>query len=359
MAQQNRDTAVRPIARGSLTAVRWAAFGSAVAAGLAIGAGTLPNALATGGVNIAIAVAAAIVATVGMSVGWHIVLGFAAHAREPHERSLALGFGGALSMIGVALSGWYLASVLAGPVALQSYQRGFLDQLNGALERVAANAAVDQSIVDALDTAGANLNALASAEESAGVVSGRARCGVVCLGIKNAATGMTAKAEALTRQQRGRTEALARARDALGAAIRDVAANDAVGFEENAQQAAASITAAANMRLVVPDLGAGLDLTHARQQIGQSMRDIGAVVEDSNTRRRTIVVPVYQPIDAKGAIMARPQPLAWIAAIVIELLPLLLLGLLLTIWRDPEDASSEMQAEVQPLRPRAILTPAE
>jgi len=358
MAQ--KDQALRrPTSRDSLTAVRWAGFASSIAAGVAIGAGTLPNALAAGGVNVAVAAGAAVVATVGLAVGWHTVLAFAAHAREPHERSLALGFGSAFAIIGVALSGWYLASVLAGPVALQSYQRAFLDQLNGALENVAANIAIDNSIVGALDTAGTNLNALSSAEGTGGVVTGRSGCGVVCLGIKNAATGMTAKAAALTGQQRERTEALARARDALSAAVRDVAANDAASLEDNAQRAAALINTAANMRLAIPDLGAGLDLSHARQQIAGSIRDIGAVVEDANSRRRAVAIPVYQPIDAKSAIVAKPQPLAWLAATVIELLPLLLLGLLLTIWRDPEEASPETQAEVQPLRPRHALTPAE
>jgi hypothetical protein len=50
-----------------------------------------------------------------------------------------------------------------------------------------------------------------------------------------------------------------------------------------------------------------------------------------------IDIPAYEPLDAKNAILIHPQPLPWVVAIVVELLPLLFLGLMLALWRDPED----------------------
>jgi hypothetical protein len=52
--------------------------------------------------------------------------------------------------------------------------------------------------------------------------------------------------------------------------------------------------------------------------------------------------------------------LAWVVAIVIEILPLVMLGLLLALWRD-----EETQSEAEPLqsferpRPRVLSVPAE
>jgi hypothetical protein len=347
----------RPTSIRNVALARWVAGASAVAAGAAIGAGTLPDAIAAGGASIVIPIFVVVVVVLGLSAGWHMLMGYAAHTREAHERSLALGFGSGLTIIGAACSGWFLAALIGGHGALQSHQHAFVDRLKSAYEIVAANTAVDGNIRGAVDTAAANLDTLANAEGSTGVYTGKVGCKVVCLTLRNAAAGFATKGAVLSKGERARNETLARARNAIGDAIRDIAANDTERFEQDVANAAAGINAAANQRLVVPDLGIGIDIDHARQPILRAINDVSAVVEDANSRRRPVVVPAYQPIDTKTAIITNPQPLAWIAAMVIELLPLIFLGLLLTIWRDPEE---EAPAEaVAPFRPRPNLTAAE
>ena len=92
-------------------------------------------------------------------------------------------------------------------------------------------------------------------------------------------------------------------------------------------------------------LGNGLATNQARAVIDEAVNNVHSAALVISKQRRTVDIPVYEPIDAKHAILSHPQPLAWVVAIVIEILPLVMLGLLLALWRD-----EEKQPEAEPMQ---------
>jgi hypothetical protein len=327
----------RPIAKNYIGLARSVGFAAGVSAGASFGVGTMPDALAAGGLNIALPIIGALVLMIGLGAFWHNLYHYAAHARETHERSIALGFGGGGFLIGASCTAWFLAGILGGPSALNEYKHGYVARDQAAIELASADAALDDNVVVALKTAENNLDATASGECDSGVVSGRRGKGVICAALKNSAGGMTALRGSLAKQQQERDNALSRARDALTDAVRDISTGDDTAFRDDAARAVAETRAGAKIRLGVASLNIGIAApAEALHTIDETASGIAAVMADINMRRRAVTVPDYQPIDAKKAMLTNPQPLAWLAALVIEALPLLMLGLLLTIWRDEE-----------------------
>ena len=352
----------RPTSRTHLTLARVAALATSCAAAFAVGLGISAEAFASGGGYIALPfVAAAVVATL-LSAGWHVALGYAAHTREAYERAIAFGFGVALFLIGVGCSGWFLASMLGGNAALQTQQHDYLDRLTAAMNVAATNAASERNIISALDSAASNLDKTANAEGSNGIVSGKIGQKVVYTALKNAAASMASMRAALGSKGEERDDLLARARDAIREALRASTSHDAMLFQENTTNAANAIAAANAIRFApsLAGLGNGLATNQARSVIDESVNNVHSAALAISRQRRVVDIPVYEPIDAKHAILSHPQPLAWVVAIVIEILPLVMLGLLLALWRD-----EEKQSEVEPMqsferpRPRVMPVPAE
>lgn len=359
MAHERFQTA-RPTSQTHLTLARVAALATSCAAAFAVGLGIFPEAWANGGGYVALPFVAAAVVAILLSSGWHVALGYAAHAREPHEKATAFGFGVVLFLVGVGCSAWFLASMLGGNAALQAQQHDYLDRLTAAVNVAAANAASERNILSALDGAAGNLDRTARAEGSTGIVSGRIGQSVVYTALKNAAATMAAMNMSLNTKGEEREDLLARAREHIQEAQRASAARDLTLFQESAASAASEIAAANAIRFapMLTGLGNGLAPNQARGVIDEAVSNVQSAALAISRQRRVVDIPAYEAIDAKHAILSHPQPLAWVVAIVIELLPLVLFGLLLALWRDPEELS-EAQAEVQPLRPRSVLTPAE
>jgi hypothetical protein len=216
--------------------------------------------------------------------------------------------------------------------------------------------------VSALDSAASNLDKTANAEGSNGIVSGRVGQKVVYTALKNAAASMASMRAALGAKGEERDDLLARARDAIREALRASAAHDTTLFQESTANAVSAIAAANAIRFApgLAGLGNGLAPNYARGVIDESVSNVHSAALVISKQRRTVDIPVYAPTDAKHAILSHPQPLAWVVAIVIEILPLVMLGLLLALWRD-----EEKQAEAEPLqnferpRPRVMTVPAE
>ena len=354
--RNKRPEPPRPIAKRALKPARWAAGASAAATGFAVGLGIFPDAWATGGLHMAVPLVLAAVVTIGLCSAWHMLLGYAAYSHEHHERSIALAFGVALFIVGAGCSGWFAASLIGGHAALQSYRFGYVERLKVVADQITGNATLEAALIGALDTASGNLAALAEGEGNAGLLSGRAGRKLVYLTLKNASASFAAKSKVLSTEQASRAESISLARDFINDAVKDAAAGNAQRFEENTTRAATNLGAAANIRLSVADLGIGLALNFARQPIEQAVKDVAAVMGEINNRRQKVDVPTYQPIDAKTAVVVNPQALPWIAAIVIELLPLIFLGLLLTIWRDEADDDDDQAPPAVAYEPRARPT---
>ncbi len=350
--------ATRPTSRTHLTLARVAALATSCAAAFAVGLGIAPDAFASGGAYIALPFVAAAVVAILLTAGWHVALGYAAHTRELHERALAFGFGVVLFLIGVGCSGWFLASMLGGNAALQAQQHDYLDRLTAAMNVAAANAASERNILSAVDSAASNLDKTAIAEGTNGIISGKVGQKVVYTALKNAAASMASMRAALEAKGEERDDLLNRVRDEIREAQRASAGHDAALFQESTANAANAIAAANAIRFApgLAGLGNGLATNQARGVIDESVSNVRSAALVISKQRRSVDIPVYEPIDAKHAILTHPQPLAWLVAIVIEILPLVMLGLLLALWRD-----EEKQVEAEPMqsfeRPRLHVMP--
>lgn len=359
---QERPESLRPTSQTHLTLARVAALATSCAAAFAVGLGISGEAFANGGAYIVLPFVAAVVVAILLSAGWHVALGYAAHTREPYEKAIGFGFGVALFLVGVGCSGWFLASMLGGNAALQAHQHEYLQRLTAAVNIAAANTASDRNILSALDSAASNLDKTANAEGSTGIVSGRIGQKVIYTALKNAAGSMVSMRVALLNKGEERDEFLVRARDHIREAQRAIAAHDATLFQESAANAVSAIAAANAIRFApsLAGLGNGLAPTHARGVIDDAVTNVHATALAISKQRQLVDLPVYAPIDGKHAILSHPQPLAWIVAIVIEILPLVMLGLLLALWRDDQN-----QPEAEPMqsfersRPRVMPLPAE
>jgi hypothetical protein len=299
----------------------------------------MPDARATGGLYMAVPIIVAAVVTIGLGVGWNKLFGYTAHARETHERSIAFGFGVALFLIGAGCSGWFLASLIGGNAALRDYELDYVQRLNAAADTASKNVADEADIVSAWNVAATNLSTAGTSECSDGGPSGKRGKGVVCIGLRDLATGMASVSAGLVKQQQDREDALARSRESLEDARRDIAAYDAAKFQEDAARAATEVHAAAKAHLSLSGLNMGITVpADAQPAINQATTAMTTMMSDINSHRRVVEVPDYQPVDTKKAMLTNPQPLAWLAAIVVETLPLIGLGLLLVMWRDEEDS---------------------
>jgi hypothetical protein len=340
---QNSPGDVRPTARQYRPLGRAVALGSAFSGGLALAIGVWPDAAARGGATVVIPIVLAIVVTVGLAGAWHVLIGYAADAREAHEHSMAAGFAGAFAVIGIGCSAWFLATLLGGLPALQAYQLEQIDRFNRAAATIVANAEVETSILEAVGGAAGALGNTAADEARIGIVGGKAGKGVVYATVNGAAKSFAGKAAALQKQNHDRDEALGRYREAISAAEQASDDHDDTAFQDNMTRAAGELTNAASIHLSVTDLGSGLETQYAESVIRRAIGDVSAVTDDAAKRLRRVDVPHYTPITERQAIISNPQPLAWIAAIVIELIPALFVGLLLTMWRDEEPQSGEIR----------------
>jgi hypothetical protein len=352
----------RPTAYQHLTLARVAALATSFAAAFAVGLGISAEAFASGGGYIALPFVAAAVVAILLSASWHVTLGYAASAREVHERAIAFGFGVALFLIGVGCSAWFLASMLGGNAALQTQQHEHLARLTAAMDIAAANAASERNILSALDSAASNLDKTANAEGANGIISGKVGQKVVFTALKNAAASMASMRAALEAKGQERDELLNRARDEIQEATRASAAHDIAKFQESTANAANAIAAANAIRFApsLAGLGNGLATSQARAVIDEALNNVRSTALVISKQRRSVDIPVYEPIDAKHAILSHPQPLAWVVAIVIEILPLVMLGLLLALWRDEEkQADAEPMQSFERPRPRVMPVAAE
>lgn len=328
----------RPTAQKYLTLARVVGLGTSCAAAFSVGLGIWPEAMASGGANVALPFVAGAVISILLTAGWHVALGYAAHAGVLHEKAIAAGFGVALFLIGIGCSGWFMASMLAGHAAIQAHQHEYLRRLAAAADIAAANAAAERNLISSINSAGSNLAKTANAEGTAGIVSGKVGQNVVWNALKNAAEAFSRAAVDLDGKREERDDILSRAREDIRDAQRASTAHDDAAFQERVTDAAAQIAAANAIRFApnITGLGNGFAPGHARSVIDETVRNVQADALAISKQRRAVEIPGYESMDAKRAILSYPQPLAWIVATVIELLPLLMLGLMLALWRDAE-----------------------
>ena len=330
----------KPTSQGNALALaRCVSIACSVACGVAVFLGIFPQTGSNAGaLGYVLPFIAPPILAFGMAAAWHTTYGVAAHATELHRQVIALAFGAGLFLVGCFTSAWFLAAKIGGAGAIEAYQHQAVERLKFAGEAVAGNASVDSALLAAIEHGGDALRIAAVSEDKAGIVArGKTGKGVAFRGLNDAAESMAKIASDMRQQAGTRGDLLTAAQIAMSEAERDAATGDAAGFEQAFAKASENLNAADKIRLsaAASSLGIGWAVDRsAAPHINATLQEIEKVRQLSNASRRAIAIPVYTAIDDRQAILNAPQPLAWIAAVMIEALPLAMLGLLLLLWRE-------------------------
>lgn len=285
---------------------------------------------------------------------WHGLLGAAADAKTIGQGSIFFALGTAVCGIAIGVSALPLAATVGGPAALQTHQYEHINVLNVALDAAASNATNDQGILTAVVGAAENIWSTSKAEGDNGVVTAKPGEKTVWATLRAAAGSFDQMTKTLTGIGNDRNTLISRAREDVTAANAAISAHDSNAFEENARSAAANIVAANAITYAHNLAGFGNGLPPngtAGPIIDKAVRNIQSSATTISKQRRTVSVPPYVPLDYRAAMIANPQPFAWIAAISIEILPMILMGLLLALPREPQPAEPEEPTPMLALSP--------
>jgi hypothetical protein len=329
----------KPTSQGNALALaRCVSIGCSAACGVAVFLGIFPQGGNASVLSYVLPFIAPPILAFGMAAAWHVVHGVGAHATELHRQVIALAFGAGLFLVGCFTSAWFLAAKIGGAGAIEAYQHQAIERLKRAGEVVAGNASADTALLAAVEHGGDALRIAAVSEDKTGVVArGKIGKGVAFRGLSDAAESMAKVASDMRQQAGTRGDLLTAAQTVMSEAERDAATGDAAGFEQAFAKASETLNAVEKIRLsaAASSLGIGWAVDRsAAPHVNATLQEIEKVRQLSNSNRRAIAIPVYTAIDDRQAILNAPQPLAWIAAVMIEALPLAMLGLLLLLWRE-------------------------
>ena len=116
-------------------------------------------------------------------------------------------------------------------------------------------------------------------------------------------------------------------------AARAISEHDSSMFRKSVSRAAALLADADSIRL--SSAVAGMSLGSAPGDAGNAIlttqSGIGDKADEIEAELLAVSIPIYVPMDAKTAVTTYPAPLPWLMAILLECLPLLMLGLLLAL----------------------------
>lgn len=315
-----------------LPLARIVGIGVALSAGLAVCLGSYSDIVASDGpANFILPFVIAIVVAGGLAAGWHVAFGMAAQAETGQEKAVAAIIGAGLVVIGTATSAWFLAGKIGGTAAIQAHQSAHIRELQKTEELVASNAAKDAEVLRAAEIGATGLDAKAEGEGNFGVVSGKAGFKGIYQVLKSAANALHGSHRDLRGLNDKRSRFLLEARQEIERAVRAIADHDAASFKEAAGRAAAKIADAGRIRLsgVAGSISIAATSGPAGQEIRSATDALTVVARNVEAQLRPVSIPVYQPVDAKTAVTLYPQPLTWLMAILIECLPLIMLGLLI------------------------------
>lgn len=335
----------RPTSKLGLPLARWVGILVAIATGVAVGLGIYPDAKESPGtLNVLVPFIVAPVLAFGLGAAWHFVLGLAAHASDSPKKGLTAALGFALFIVGCGTSAWFLCTILGGATALQSYQHEYLQKLKDEKERVTRNAASERALVGAIGSGAVAINTIAKSEAASGVVSGKTGKSVVFRALKDTADSLATKETKLERLAREREDHLSNAQRFLIDATRAIGTRNATLFRESSEHAANEVRAADKINLAIEVTGLAIGNLleeHSRALVKGTFGDIANVARLVSESHLEVSVPDYLPISPKEAVVAQPPALAWIAAVLIEALPLIMLGVMLVLWREPHDDDTE------------------
>lgn len=320
---------------------------AAVAVGLAVWTG-LATALAQESlaVRILVPLAASVTLTTLLAGSWHILLGAAATARGG-RLAVVLGLGAALVALAIATSSWWLATALGGGAALRHHRAAAVAVLEATGRAVLDAATPELQLLRQVEAAAEGYGALAAREAEGGVRTGRKGRGPVARELEDVAAAFAAQAAAM-RELAGQREARLAA---MAAALRRaVAAEEETAFVTALAEAHALVAEAERMRATDLAMAGSVQLPglSATPELGRLAEAVTATAARIARERPPVAMPGYVPLTRSEAVLVHADavPAAWMVAVALDALPLLLLAILVVARRGEESG-----AQVTALRP--------
>ena len=337
----------------SVRLARALALVGSVAAGLAVFWGLRDILALDGGLSSwAIPIAAATALACFLAGGWHMILGGAPEAKG-HHSAIVLGLGGVLTAITIATSAWWLATALGGSSATRHHHQLFFLASEKAADKVLDSVEPERALIGSVQRVRTGYQQLAQAEERFGVLSGRRGCGRVCEQIK-AAAGQFLEIEDDMSDDFNRREAMiANARETLRGARNASSEGDNLqtsqliirASNQLAEAKRISLTESASVLQLIPIAATGERLAELETQ---TLR-IPELAREIDRDREAIEFPAWQPLARSEAVVtyADHVSLAWVVAVSLDLLPLLLLGVIAAAKaREDDDVVDDQRTEI-------------
>jgi len=262
-----------------------------------------------------------------------VVFAMAAQAISAQAKSIAFAIGMGLVIIGMGTSAWFLAAKIGGSTAIQTHQTLYLGKLKEAEKLAGENFAQESTILQLAKLGVGKLEGDAEAEGRFGKFSGKAGYKGVHVSLKNAAAALLDVHRNLKKMDNKRRNLLNGARREIDKAARAVSERDDAAFRKSVSRATALLADA--MRIRLSSVVAGLSIGSARGTAGKAIlttqNGISDKADEIEAERLDVSIPFYAPMDAKTAVTTYPAALPWLMAILLEGLPLLMLGMLLAL----------------------------
>ena len=322
------------IAGDFLGLARIVGIAAACLVALALGLGSYNDITSSDGpANFILPFAIAIVVAGGLGAGWHVVFAMGAQANTTQAKSIAFAIGIGLMIIGMGTSAWFLASKIGGSTAVGTHQTLHLGELKEAEKLVGENFAKEIVILQKAKQGVAKLEADAFGEGKYGTFTNKAGFKGVYISLKNAAESLLGVQRSLKKLDNKRRRLLNGARREVDQAARAISERDGANFRKSVSRAAALLADADSIRLssVVAGLSLGSAPGGAGKAIQTTQGSISDKADEIEAELLAVSIPIYVPMDAKTAVTTYPAPLPWLMAILLEGLPLLMLGLLLAL----------------------------
>jgi hypothetical protein len=386
VASSSKQPRAQPAGFGLVALVvlaRALALVASIAASIAVFWGLRGVLAADGGLASWITPAAAAVALATLlGGGWHILMGMVPRAQGARV-PIILGLGIGLTAVAIATSSWWLAAGLGGSTAVRHHHSRIFMETGAAASAILQQAEPEREVVQAVRLAQSTYQGLAEGEIKEGRISGKAGPGRVSRELTDAAQALGQQQTAMLDLIGRRESVVAAARAALQQAQRGSAAGNEAEVGAFVGDALAHLAEA--QRLSVVDLAGSAGMVQIGSsglaRLEEATARIAEVARRVRQDRKPIELPVWQPMGRAEAVIVYSDhvALAWVVAVAIDLMPLLLLGMLLTARRQDEDdmhgandtrvppandggmhgSSGEVVGLRRPAQPTAHLTPAE
>ncbi len=337
----------RSNAKPHRAAVLFAALAVSFIEAVSLGIGIGRDVWGTGGSSLILPFVAAPVFAILLGVGWHIVTRMAVDAETWLDRCFTVGAGGLLSAFGITLSGAYLLALIAGNSAIQQHETAYLGKAKAAYNIAAGNVATESGIIGPVKAAHENLNALAEREANGKAITPFKGRDKVYGELYDSGRMFGNVLNLLTGKGTARQESLIAALTDLQTAETASAAFDHAGFQDAMVSFAVRLNEADSNQSApsLAGIAAGLLSGEARHIVDDAIHMVRDAVQGIAQKRMAIKLEPYRPLDALHAVLTYPQPVQIGICLSLELICWLLVCLLLTLPRDPEDETKSAQLQ--------------